>query len=47
MLDESAEDGSTRSFFVIYRESQAGRENLLVTPDWPTAEAFAERLVKL
>jgi hypothetical protein len=45
VLDESGEDGSTRSFFVVYRESKGGRKNLLVTPDWPTAESFAAHLV--
>ena len=44
LLEESREDGSVLSFFVVYREVDSTRENLLVTSDWPTAEAFASRL---
>jgi hypothetical protein len=44
LLEEAREDGSLLSFFVVYREAAGSRKNLIVTPDWPTAESFASRL---
>ncbi len=44
LLEEAREDGSLFSFFVVYREAAGSRKNLIVTPDWPTAESFASRL---
>lgn len=44
LLEESREDGTLRSFFVVSRKRESVRQNLFVTPDWTTAEAFASRI---
>lgn len=45
LLEQAREDGNQLSFFVV-NESAGGRsESLYVSPDWPSAEAYAkERL---
>jgi hypothetical protein len=45
-LEEQArEDGSVLSFFVVNESVDGRSESLYVSPDWPSAEAFAkERL---
>jgi hypothetical protein len=44
LMEDAREDGAERSFFVVYRNDHNGQANLLVSPDWPTAEAYAARL---
>jgi hypothetical protein len=42
LLEQAREDGTLLSFFVV-NESAGGRsESLYVSPDWPSAEAFAK-----
>jgi len=43
LLDAAREDGSLLSFFVV---AEVGRtsKSLYVSPDWPSAEAFAKSL---
>lgn len=45
LSDEAREDGNLKSFFILYREVQ-GRplKPLYVSADWPSAEAFSQRL---
>jgi hypothetical protein len=43
LLDAAREDGNLHSFFVV-REATGGNPNgLYVSPDWPSAEAFAKK----
>ena len=45
LSDEAREDGNLKSFFIVYREIQAkSPEPLYVSADWPSAEAFSQRL---
>ena len=46
-LEEQArEDGNIRSFFVVNQEVQLRMESRYVSPDWPSAEAFAKTLLE-
>lgn len=45
LSDEAREDGNLKSFFILYREVQGqSPEPLYVSADWPSAEAFSQRL---
>jgi hypothetical protein len=45
LLEASREEGNISSFFVV-TETQAGRSaRLYVSPDWPSAQAFAGSLI--
>ena len=45
LSDEAREDGNLKSFFILYREVQGQpRQPLFVSADWPSAEAFSQRL---
>ena len=45
LLEQAREDGSLLSFFIV-SETRGGRsESLYVSPDWPSAEAFAKRRI--
>jgi hypothetical protein len=45
LSDEAREDGNLKSFFILYREVQGQPlEPLYVSADWPSAEAFSQRL---
>jgi len=45
LSDEAREDGNLKSFFILYREVQGKpMEPLYVSADWPSAEAFSQRL---
>ena len=45
LLEQAREDGNQLSFFVVSETNGSRSENLYVSPDWPSAEAFAkERL---
>jgi len=41
LSDAAREDGSVLSFFVVTEAHGARSESLYVSPDWPSAEAFA------
>lgn len=42
LLDQAREDGNTLSFFIV-NETVSGRvQGLFVSPDWPSAEAYAK-----
>ena len=42
MLEASREDGNLLSFFVVNEVKGSISESLYVSPDWPSAEAFAK-----
>lgn len=45
LSDEAREDGNLKSFFILYREVQGQPlQPLFVSADWPSAEAFSQRL---
>lgn len=41
--DDAREDGNVLSFFVVIEENEKGSRPLYVSPDWPSAEAFAKK----
>lgn len=43
LLEQAREDGSTLSFFIVNETRERNTENLFVSPDWPSAEAFAKK----
>jgi hypothetical protein len=43
LLDAAREDGNLLSFFVVNEARGRVSESLYVSPDWPSAEAFAKR----
>jgi hypothetical protein len=43
LLDAAREDGNLLSFFVVNEAKGRISESLYVSPDWPSAEAFAKR----
>ena len=44
-MEQAREDGNLLSFFIVNETVGPHRESLYVSPDWPSAEAFAkERL---
>jgi len=42
LLDAAREDGNLLSFFVVNEVKGSISESLYVSPDWPSAEAFAK-----
>jgi hypothetical protein len=44
LVEQSREDQSSFSFFVVNEITDRGTKSLYVSPDWPSAEAFASRL---
>jgi hypothetical protein len=42
LLEAAREDGSLLSFFVVNEATGSRSESLYVSPDWPSAEAFAK-----
>lgn len=45
LSDEAREGGNLKSFFILYRQVQGQPlEPLYVSADWPSAEAFSQRL---
>ena len=44
MLDEAREDYNTFSYFVVTKTLGSKSEELFVSPDWPTAEAYVKKL---
>jgi hypothetical protein len=45
LLEQAREDGPLLSFFIVNETKERHSENLFVSPDWPSAEAFAKGLV--
>jgi len=45
LLEAAREDGNLLSFFVVNEANGSVSESLYVSPDWPSAEAFAKRRV--
>lgn len=41
LLDAAREDGNLLSFFVVSEAKAGSSTSLFVSPDWPSAEAFA------
>jgi len=41
LLEAAREDGSLLSFFVVNEANKSVSQSLYVSPDWPSAEAFA------
>jgi hypothetical protein len=44
MLEAAREDGNTLSFFVVIQTQNGRSQDLYISPDWPSAEAFAKSL---
>jgi hypothetical protein len=45
MLEAAREDGNVLSFFVVTRTQNGRSQNLYISPDWPSAEAFAKKRI--
>jgi hypothetical protein len=45
MSDAAREDWNSVSFFVVNEENAGRSESLYVSPDWPSAEAFAKNRI--
>jgi len=45
LLDAAREDGNLLSFFVVNEGNGTASEPVYVSPDWPSAEAFAKKRV--
>jgi hypothetical protein len=45
LLDGAREDGTLLSFFVVNEAKGSSSETLYVSPDWPSAEAFAKKRI--
>lgn len=45
LLEQAQEDGSLLSFFIVNEINGKHSESLFVSPDWPSAEAFAKARV--
>ncbi len=46
LLEAAREDGNILSFFVVTESQGSKSESLYVSPDWPSAEAFAKNHVR-
>ena len=42
LLEQAREDGHLLSFFIVNETNGKHSESLFVSPDWPSAEAFAK-----
>ena len=42
LLEQAREDGRLFSFFVVNKTAGGRSESLYISPDWPSAEAFAK-----
>ena len=42
LVEQAREDWQTFSFFIVSEKAGTHSENLYVSPDWPSAEAFAK-----
>lgn len=43
LLEAAREDGNLLSFFVVNEATRNSSKSLYVSPDWPSAEAFARK----
>jgi hypothetical protein len=43
LLEAAREDGNQLSFFVVIESNGKSSESLYVSPDWPSAETFANK----
>ena len=43
LLEQAREDGNVLSFFIVNQTVNGRSEDLYVSPDWPSAEAFAKQ----
>jgi hypothetical protein len=46
LLEAAREDGDLRSFFVVNEVNSGSSISLYVSPDWPSAEAFAKKRIE-
>ena len=46
LLEQAREDGSLLSFFVVNETVGRRTESLYVSPDWPSAEAYAQERLR-
>lgn len=46
MADSAREDGNLSSFFIVIESKSQIENELFVSPDWPTAEAFVNTIEK-
>ena len=47
LQDSAREEGNVRSFFVVQEALSGTPQSLYVSPDWPSAEAFAKGRIPL
>lgn len=47
LLEAAREDGNRLSFFVVNEAKGGSAESLYVSPDWPSAEAFAKNRLSI
>lgn len=45
LLEQAREDGNLLSFFIVNEVIDSRSESLYVSPDWPSAQAFANQLL--
>jgi hypothetical protein len=45
LAEQAREEGSLLSFFVVNEANGSMSESLYVSPDWPSAEAFAKKRI--
>ena len=46
LLEQAREDGSLLSFFIVSETEGENSKSLFVSPDWPSAEAFAKEQIR-
>lgn len=46
LLDQAREDGTLLSFFIVNETIGRRTESLYVSPDWPSAEAYAQERLR-
>ncbi len=46
LLEESREDGNLLSFFIVTEATGTISKSLYVSPDWPSAESFAQTVIE-
>lgn len=46
LVEQAREDWRTFSYFVVNEAKGGSAESLFVSPDWPSAEAFAKRYIE-
>jgi len=46
LLEQAREDGTLLSFFIVNERDGRHSEGLYVSPDWPSAENYARKLIE-